>query len=179
MSWKNENQVWADLFVLLSRGLAYWNIANWQLARKYQPTKGNFQPPMLLLHLLNTRPVGTVQQRYKARQGNLEKENTQLEEWTFQIDAVKPRKPGLVQEETSLDVLSKLRAWLNGPEGVKEIWDLGYNSLLVNISQVPPFLTDNDVFEMHPNLELHLFLQQSDTRSTPSATRWEGNIKGV
>lgn len=179
MSWKNENQIWADVSTLLRSALAYWNITGWELAREYQPTKGNFLPPVLLLQLLETRPAGTVQQRYEKQEDELVKENSQLEEWTFQVDALKPRRPGQTQEETSLDVLSKLRMWFNGSEGVNEIWKMGYNSLLVNVAQVPFFLTENDVFEMHPNLKLHLFLQQSDKRSTPAATRWERTIKGV
>lgn len=179
MSWKNENQLWADMKNLLLKGLNYWSIENWEIARSYQPTKGNFRLPVLLINLLSSNPIGAIEQHYKKNNGELERENSQREEWVFRIEAIKRRVPNQPQELTALDVLSKLRMWFNGPDGVESIWAMGYNSLLVRLAEVPSFLTEDDVFEMHPNLEIHLFLQQKNTRTVPSASKWTEKIKGV
>lgn len=176
---KTENQIWADLNALLTEGLAYWNISGWQIARTYQPTKGNLRQPLLLLHLISTAPVGTEERVYRTLEDRLFRNSALWEQWTFQVDAIKPRTPGRPQEQTALDVLGSLRMWLNAPEGAEAVRKRGYNSLLAAVSPVPEYLSDTEVFELHPHLEIVLFLQQKDERETPSAQLGEVIIKGV
>lgn len=179
MSRKTENQIWADLNDLLTEALAYWNIEGWQIARSYQPTKGNFPPPILLLRLMSSGPVGTEERTYHILDDELIRRSKLWENWIFRVEAIKKRIPGKPERTTSLDVLGCIRQWFNAPEGAEAVRKLGYNALLVNISPVPEFLTDSEVYEVAPYIELNLFLQQTHERNTPAATVGDVIIKGV
>ncbi len=176
---KTENQIWADLNNMLLAALEYWGIEGWKIARSYQPTKGNLLLPTLLLHLMSSQPVGTEERTYQILEDDLIRRSKLWEQWIFRVEAIKKRTPGKPEEMTALDVLGSLRQWFNAPEGAEEVRKLGYNSLLVKVSPVPEFLTDTEVFEVAPYIELTLFLQQKHDRPTPAATVGDVIIKGV
>lgn len=176
---KTENKIWADLNTILMLGISYWEIEGWEITRSYQPTKGNVTKPTLLLQLMSTQPVGTAERNLLQLENNLIRRSKLWEQWVFRISAIKNRTPGKPDETTALDILGSLRDWLNSLEGAEAVRSLGYNSLLVNISPVPDYLTDTEVFEVAPYMELTLFLQQTHERTTPSATLGDVIIKGV
>lgn len=176
---KTENQIWADLNTILMLGISYWEIEGWEIARSYQPTKGNVVQPTLLLQLMSSRPVGTAERTLHNLDNELIRRSKLWEEWVFRISALKNRTPGKPEETTALDILGSLRDWLNSLEGAEAVRNLGYNSILVNVSPVPEFLTDSEVFEVAPYMELTLFLQQTHEKATPSAIIGELIIKGV
>lgn len=176
---KTENQIWADVNTILMLGISYWEIEGWEIVRSFQPTKGNVLQPTLLLQLMSSRPVGTAERTLHTLENDLIRRSKLWEEWVFRISAIKKRTPGKPEETTALDILGSLRDWLNSLEGAEAVRNLGYNSILVNVSPVPEFLTDSEVFEVSPYMELTLFLQQTHERTTPTATFGDVIIKGV
>lgn len=173
-----ENQIWSDMHDFLLAALAYWGVAGWTVTRDFQPTKGNFNAPYLLIHRLFNTTNGTLQQYDRVEDGALMHETAQLEEITFQVDAVKFRRPGYPQDATSADVLNKIRLWFNGP-GVDVLKNKQYSAFLVKQVNEPFFETENDTFEKNPNLQIELVVRQSDKRPEPSVESWNPTIKGV
>lgn len=161
---KTENEIWADVLRFINTALTANAVSGWTVTRSYQPTKGTLKSPYILVQRLNNRTLGFQQSHIREITGNeelLNEENKEIQEITFQIDAIKRRIPGERGELTSSDVLAKLRLWFNSSDGIKTIRADNYNIYPVKRINEPYFETSDDVFEFNPNLELVLITGQT------------------
>ena len=54
-----ENRIWADVIGFINTAMT--GITGWSVLQNYQPTKGNYSRPYVLVHKLSETPIGQLQ----------------------------------------------------------------------------------------------------------------------
>lgn len=170
---KTDNQITADLITFIKAGLA--GFAPWPVLQSYQPTRGHYPRPYILVHRLGETLIGHLQVcSFKPEDGG------QLVQSTWQIDAVRYAQ---VTDTTDIigagDALKRLRNWLMSDEAARQLRAKGYNVLRVGQIVTPAIDTDTDTFQILPNFTLDLIYKQTYEQQTPDITSAKPIIKGV
>ncbi|MGN0016197.1 MAG: phage gateway protein [Candidatus Avelusimicrobium sp.] len=168
-----DNQVTADLIALIKTGLS--GFAPWQVVQSYQPTRGHFSRPYILIHRLGETALGYLQTcSFKPENGG------QIIQSTWQIDAVRYSR---VQDDVTTpgagDVLKRLRNWFMSDAAARELRAKGYNVLRVGEIATPQIETETETFQILPNFTLDLIYKQTYEQQTPDITSAKSIIKGV
>lgn len=168
-----DNQVTADLIALIKTGLEGY--ADWPVLQSFQPTKGNYARPYILLHRLGETLIGQMQVcSFKPENGG------QIVQSTWQIDAVRYAS---VNDDTATigagDVLKRLRNWFMSDAAAQTLRAKGYNVLRIGQLVTPPIETETETFQILPNFTLDLIYKQPYQQQTPDITSAQPNIKGV
>lgn len=170
-----QTQVMVDLISLLNTALKKLGTTEFTVLQSYQPTKGNFNRPYLLVHRLNDTYIGQLQQN------SVDSRNSgQLKQASFQIDAYKKRLPtDPVEELTSGDVLEFVRNWLMSDSAQKLLREKGYNVFRVGQLNQNYFETETDTFQINPNFTLDLAYKQTYAEETSVITSADGTLIGI
>lgn len=168
-----DNQVTADLIALIKTGLDGY--ADWPVLQSYQPTKGHYARPYILLHRLGETLIGQMQVcSFKPENGG------QIVQSTWQIDAVRYAS---VNDDTATigagDVLKRLRNWFMSDAAAQALRQAGYNVLRIGQIATPPFLTETDTFQINPNFTLDLVYKQNYEQETSAVTQAVETLIGV
>lgn len=169
-----ENQIWTDLIGFINTAMT--GITGWSVLQNYQPTKGNYNRPYVLVHKLSETPIGQLQVcSFNPTNGG------QIFQLTYQLDAVCFRKPSDTAETlTSTDVLKKIRNWFMSDAAAQALRQAGYNVFRIGQIVTPPFLTETDTFQINPNFTLDLvYKQQYEQEISAITSAVENIIKGV
>ena len=151
-------------------------ITGWSVLQNYQPTKGNYNRPYVLVHKLSETPIGQLQVcSFNPTNGG------QIFQLTYQLDAVCFRKPSDTAETlTSTDVLKQIRNWFMSDAAAQALRQAGYNVFRIGQIVTPPFLTETDTFQINPNFTLDLvYKQQYEQEISAITSAVENIIKGV
>lgn len=170
-----ENQVMIDLIGFINAALKKLNVTGWSVLQSFQPTKGNYPQPYILVHKLSNTFVGQLQQNSvdSTKSG-------QLKQATFQIEAYKKRLPtDTYQTLTGGDVLEYVRNWFMGDAAQKALRAKGYNVLRVDGIVNPQFETETDTWQISPNFTLDLMYKQTYSEETSSITSADGILIGI
>lgn len=169
-----ENQIWTDLIGFINTAMT--GITGWSVLQNYQPTKGNYNRPYVLVHKLSETPIGQLQVcSFNPTNGG------QIFQLTYQLDAVCFRKPSDTEETlTSMDVLKQIRNWFMSDAAAQTLRQAGYNVFRISQIVTPPFLTETDTFQINPNFTLDLvYKQQYEQEISAITSAVENIIKGV
>lgn len=171
---RTETQVMIDLRYFLKQALKSIG-QNWEVLQSFQPTKGNYNNPYLLMHRLNNVYIGQLQQNsYDKRKSG------QLKVSSFQIDAYKKRlntdTADTIQGE---DVLEFVRNWFMSDVCSKELREKGYNVFRIGNIVSAIFETENDTWQIAPNFTIELAYKQDYGEEVSAITSAEGKLVGI
>ena len=156
---KSESLQWQDILNILNLALSKMDIKGIEVVRNYQPAKGNFNSPHLLVHRLFTNSIAYLSEKTVIEQGKPKKIMKEIQEIHYQIDAVKKAEPGNTSALTAFDVARLIKLWLNGSEAGAYIRSLGYGNLRAGDIRQPDFINETDVWETNPNFDLILICE--------------------
>lgn len=156
---KTEAIQWRDILNILNLALLKMNIKGVNVVRSYQPSKGHFPRPHLLVHRLFTDSIAYVGEKTIIENGAPVKILKEIQEIHYQIDAIKKAEPGNTEALTAFEIARLVKLWLNSPGGGAYIRSLGYGSLRAGDIRQPDFLNENDVWETNPNFDLILICE--------------------
>lgn len=170
---KTDNQVTADLITFIKAGLD--GLVDWPVLQSYQPTRGHYQRPYILVHRLGETLIGQLQVcSFQPEHGG------QLVQSTWQIDAVRYAQVSDTTDTIGAgDALKRLRNWLMSDEAARQLRAKGYNVLRVGQIVTPPVDTDTETFQILPNFTLDLIYKQTYEQQTPDITSAQITLKGV
>lgn len=168
-----DNRVLADLIGFIKSALA--NFPEWEVLQSFQPTRGNYRRPYVLLHRLTETFIGQLQRNSFAPE-----KGGQIIQTTWQIDAVRYAQITDGPETlTAGDVLKLIRNWFMSDTAAVALRAKGYNVLRVGEIITPPIDTENETWQILPNLTLDLIYKQTYEQHTPQVTSAQPTIKGV
>lgn len=168
-----ENQIWVDIIGFINTAMT--GITGWSVLQNYQPTKGNYNRPYVLVHKLSETPIGQLQVcSFNPSNAG------QIFQITYQVDAVCYRKYSDTAETvTSMDVLKQIRNWFMSDAAAQALRQAGYNVFRIGQIVTPPFLTETDTFQINPNFTLDLVYKQNYEQETSAVTQAAENLIGV
>ena len=170
-----ENQVITDLIALIKIPLGDLKLSDWAVLQNYQPTKGNYPGPYILVHRLPTTYIGQLQQNSVDNT-----KSGQLKQASFQLDAYKKRLPTDTADTlTGGDVLEYIRNWFMGDKAQKELRKKNYNVFRVGQMNQNYFETDTDTFQINTNFVLDLAYKQTYAEATSVITSADGTLVGI
>lgn len=170
-----ENQVMVDLIALIKLPLLKLGVTDWAVLQNYQPTKGNYPSPYILVHRLPTTYIGQLQQNSVDNT-----KSGQLKQASFQLDAYKKRLPtDTAQTLSGGDVLEYVRNWFMGDDAAKQLRAKGYNVFRVGQMNQNYFETETDTFQINPNFVLDLAYKQTYAEETSVITSADGTLVGI
>lgn len=176
------NQVFIDLKALIETALVAKGITGWLVGQNFSPVQGHFTQPVLVMHRVRNEQYGAVGQYYSVTNDKLYLQTREINEVTFQIDALKPRDlAGTSSTWEANDVINAIRSWMSGPFGTKEIRSKGYAlAEKIRVVEEPTFVDENEAFEYNPNMQVKLFFTDVEQQEVPALTAVENQgIKGV
>lgn len=156
---KTEATQWQDILSILNVALSKMGIAGVSVVRNYQPTKGNFNRPYLMVHRLFTNSIAYVGSKTTIENGEAKKTLKEIQEIHYQIDSIKKAEPGNTAALTAFDIARLVKLWLNSAEGGAYIRNLGYGNLRAGDIRQPDFINENEVWETNPNFDLILICE--------------------
>ena len=170
-----ENKVFTDLIGFINTAIAKLGVTGWAVLQSYQPTKGNYPQPYILVHKLNNVFIGQLQQNSvnNAKSG-------QLKQVSFQIDAYKKRLPTDTADTlTGGDVLEFVRNWFMSDAAQVSLRQKGYNVFRCGEIINAQFETEMDTWQIAPNFTLDLTYKQTYIEETSSITSADGTLIGI
>lgn len=176
---KTENQIWADLKSLITRGLEAFNINGWQIRQLQQPVKITTLQPTIFMAKLNSPRIGWQYSANGAAAAGVQHKESYWQEIRFQISALKKRHPADISDFTSSDALNALITWFMSRKGLSAIRELGYSTFRVSRLEEPFFIDDSDTYERNPYFEFSLILNQSYSEEIPGTNKFIPKITGV
>lgn len=156
---KTEAMQWRDILNILNLALSEMNVQGVSVFRSYQPSKGHFPRPHLLVHRLFTKSIAYVGEKTVIEEGKPKKILKEIQEIHYQIDAIKKAEPGNTEALTAFEIARLVKLWLNSPGGGAYIRRLGYGNLRAGDIRQPDFINETDVWETNPNFDLILICE--------------------
>lgn len=176
---KTEAIQWRDILKILNFALSEMNVQGVSVVRNFQPSKGHFPRPHLLVHRLFTKSIAYVGEKTLIENGAPVKILKEIQEIHYQIDAIKKAEPGNTEALTAFEIARLVKLWLNSTGGGAYIRSLGYGNLRAGDIRQPDFINENDVWETNPNFDLILICENDFKTSGKIIGGFEGGIKGV
>lgn len=156
---KTEAMQWRDILNILNLALSEMNVQGVSVVRNFQPSKGHFPRPHLLVHRLFTKSIAYVGEKTLIENGAPVKILKEIQEIHYQIDAIKKAEPGNTEALTAFEIARLVKLWLNSTGGGAYIRSLGYGNLRAGDIRQPDFINENDVWETNPNFDLILICE--------------------
>ena len=168
MSYKTDNQIFADITGIIRTFLAGSGQAGWTVVQGYQPRPFGLHDKLITLTQVYCVPVGF--------QGSKEVPivtsgaviafthvETWREEISIQIGCLCNRDPenDTADTWTAVDMAKRIKTFLNSTSGVDALLTLGYNKLRIDNIRVGKFTNSSEEFQLIPGFDLVVLHDQS------------------
>ena len=177
---KLENQIYADLILLVNKALQAFKVEGWKICQFTQPVKFTETEPVIYVSIDKISKRGTQYSRDKKENGKLIHEEIFREEINVKIFAF---RRNLVTDslttQPSNDVLKMIKSWLVSPDGLREIYSGGYS--IYNPSEIKPlsFKNDSQNSSSLPSFNVTFIIEQSWNTSVEEISGYKLKMKGI
>lgn len=177
MTYKTENQIWANMIVLLNKAVSAKEISGFTVMRSNQPVDIQKQP-VILIHRISTNRYGWRGRKDKVINGVMHHIESYHQELRFQIDVLK-KISGSAEEQTASDIANLLVDWLESDKGLKEMRSLGFMPLRIINMPENTFVNQNDNYQINPHFDIICYIQQEIDENQDVVDGYEFTLKGV
>lgn len=177
MTYKTENQIWADVISLLKDAVKDKKIANCTVMRSFQPVDVQIQPT-ILIHLISQDRYGWRGRKNKVINGVMHHIEVYHQQLRFQIDVLK--KIGVSKDElTASDIANMLVDWLESDRGLKSLRSYGFMPLRIQSMPENTFVNQHDNYQINPHFDLICYIEQEIDDNQDVIDGYEFTLKGV
>lgn len=177
MTYKTENQIWADIISLLKKATTAKGI-NCTVMRSYQPVDVQIQPT-ILIHRISQNRYGWRGRKNKVINGLMHHIESYHQELRFQVDVLKKIDVSNPDEKTATDIANLLVDWLESDTGLKEMRDLGFMPLRIISMPESTFINQHDNYQINPHFDIICYIQQEIDENQNVVDGYEFTLKGV
>lgn len=156
-SYKTENQIIADCISLANTALEYFNVADWKVRQLSQIFKVDVLDPTIFVSIITHNQLGRQYIKRAQADGVITRSNYSKQEVKIRFSAVhRNLATDMVETYNSTDILKTLRAYMQSPEGIETLKDLGYVQYRADTISEQSYTNDSDNFEMLPYFDTTL-----------------------
>ena len=177
---KLENQIYADLILLINKALQNFKVEGWKICQFVQPVKFTETEPVIYVSIDKISKRGAQYSRNRKENGKLIHQEIFREEINVKIFAL---RRNLIKDssltQTSDDVLKMIMSWLVSPAGLNEIYSSGYS--IYNPSEIKPlnFKDDSQNTSSIPSFNITFIIEQSWDTSVEMISEYKLKMKGI
>lgn len=152
ISYKTENQIYADFISLIQESFNAFGIKGWQIRQLNQVFKVNVLKPSVFITITGTPQRGRqYQSKTKNQDGVLIKTHFTKQEVKLRFSSThRERESDTVKSINSNDVLKIIREYMQSEDGISFLADKGYAQYTGSDISDQQFTNDEDNFQFLP-----------------------------
>lgn len=178
MTYRNENQIWADIISLLKMAVQAKNISDCTVMRSFQPVDVQIQPT-ILIHRISQNRYGWRGRKDKVINNVMHHVESYHQELRFQVDVLKKIDVNNPNDLTATDIANLLVDWLESDKGLKEMRSLGFMPLRIINMPESTFINQHDNYQINPHFDIICYIQQEIDENQDIVDGYEFTLKGV
>ena len=134
MTYKTENDIWADMIALLNEALTAKQVTSMTVMRSFQPIDVTGKN-LVLINKISSRRYGWRGRYNKIINNTMKHIEKYFQEMRFQINVLKKINLDDISEITASDIANMLIDYLLSDKGLKSLRSRGYMPLRLKIVQ--------------------------------------------
>lgn len=152
LDYKTENQIYNDFINLTKASFEAFNLKGWSVRQLNQLFKVNVLAPTVFISISNNGQRGRQYSKKIKNDESLNREYHIKQEVTIKFSAAR-RESAFddLQTVNSIDVLKRLKSFMQSDEGVKLLASYGYAQYRAEEITPPFFVNDDDNFQLLPS----------------------------
>lgn len=178
MTYKTENEIWADIISLLREAVSAKGITGFTVMRSYQPVDTQNQP-VILIHRISQNRYGWRGRKDKVINGVMRHIERYYQELRFQVDVLKKINIQNPEELTASDIANMLVDWLESDKGLKVMRSYGFMPLRIQAMPENQFVNQHDNFQINPHFDIIFYIEQEIEENQSVIDGYEFTLKGV
>lgn len=178
MTYKTENDIWADMIALLNEALSAKNITGMTVMRSYQPLDVTGKS-LVLIQRVSGRRYGWRGRKNKIINGVMKHIENYFKEMRFQISVLKKIDINDISQLTATDIADMLVDYLLSDKGLKNLRSRGYMPLRVVDVREPTFTNESNNYQINPNFDLICTVQQEIVDGQDVVDGYDFTLQGV
>ena len=178
MTYKTENDIWADMIALLNEALTAKQVTSMTVMRSFQPIDVTGKN-LVLINKISSRRYGWRGRYNKIINNTMKHIEKYFQEMRFQINVLKKINLDDISEITASDIANMLIDYLLSDKGLKSLRSRGYMPLRIIDVRIPSFTNENDNYQLNPNFDLICTVQQEIVENQDVVEGYDFTLKGV
>lgn len=169
---KTENQIFADFVLLVQQALNAFNITDWGVRQLRQVFKVNHLKPTVFISIISDIQTGRQYSSKKKNNSEVIRSNSNKQELKIRFYATRiSLASDTVETLTCNGVLKLISKWLQTPEGINALSELGYVQYKPNGVNNMDFTNDSENFQFMPFFECTYLYTETFTTQVNTITK--------
>lgn len=180
INYKTENGIFKDFIGLTKEALNFFNIQGWNIRQLHQVLNVNVLTPTIFISVVTANQSGAQYRSYRKADNVLTQTNNTKQEIKIRFSA--SCKRSIKDDATAFygkDVLSLVTKYLQSPQGISSLAQLGYAQYRASNVTNQEFLDDSENIEFMPFFECEYLYTDSWSTATPEIDNFTIDIHKV
>lgn len=178
MTYKTENDIWADMVTLLNDALTAKSITGMTVMRSFQPIDVTGKN-LVLINKISSKRYGWRGRHDKVINNTMKHIEKYFQEMRFQVSVLKAINLADINETTAEDIANMLIDYLLSDKGLKKLRSKGYMPIRIVDVRNPTFVNQTDNYQFNPNFDIICTIQQEIVEGQDVIDAYDFILKGV
>lgn len=180
INYKTENQIYNDFINLVKASFVAFSLTGWSVRQLNQLFKVNVLKPTVFVSIANNPQRGQQYSKNIKNDDSLNREYHIKQEVAIKFSAARRESAhDDLQTVNSIDVLKRLKSFMQSDKGVKLLASYGYAQYRAGEITPPFFVNDDDNFQLLPSFSCTFVYTDSWQTDINKITKVENKIIGV
>lgn len=177
---KTKNQIFNDFIGLTKTALDSFSIFNWEVRQLKQVYKVNHLKPTVFISIINKNQNGRQYYKKEKTASIITRKANSKQEVKIRFLATRRELDNdTLETYNASDVLEVIRSFMQSPEGIKYLAELGYAQYRAESINEMDFTNDSDNFQFLPQFDCTFLYTDKWSTAIPEITKVKEKIHGI